>query len=773
MSVDISSMAGSEPHMNRKLLFVVNVDWFFLSHRLPIALEAIRQGYEVHIATALTDKLTVMQNHGLVVHPLSLDRSSAGLLATGKTIWQILRVYKLVKPDVVHLVTIKPVLLGGLAARLARVPAVVSAVSGLGFVFVAKGVKASIRRWLVGSLYGLALGHRNLRVIFQNPDDLTCLSRLVNLPDRNISLIRGSGADLSQYCVMPLPTGVPVVMLAARLLADKGVREFVQSAQILRQRGLLAQDVRFVIVGKPDLDNPASLRPDELAQWTEEGVVELWGYRTDMPQVMAASHIVVLPSYYGEGLPKVLIEAAACGRVVVTTDHPGCRDAIDSGVTGVLVPMRDAVALADAIQELLSDPVRCLVMGQAGRELAESVFDVREVVAAHLQIYQELMKMKKVLFVVNSAAFFVSHRLPIAQQLIEEGYEVHLATSGETLPIFDEMGLSFHKLEFSRKGMIPLREFKVIWQLYKLFTGLQPDVVHMVTIKPYLYGGIASKMAKVPAVVSAVSGLGVVFIATGLKAKFLRVVLYPLYKFAFSHKNQFVIFQNKDDADFLVNWVAMHPSKVRLIRGSGVDLNVYQYSAEPIEKLVITFVARLLVDKGIREFIDASQIIHSNGIEVDFWVAGDLDEGNPASITKAEMASWKELPNVKIIGFQKNVADLYSKSNIACLPSYREGLPKSLIEAAACGRAVVTTDVPGCRDAIESNETGMLVPIKNAVALADAIEYLIENPDVRTRMGTAGRALAEKEFAIEKIVAEHMKIYRKLLDQAELQRRFL
>jgi glycosyltransferase involved in cell wall biosynthesis len=132
------------------------------------------------------------------------------------------------------------------------------------------------------------------------------------------------------------------------------------------------------------------------------------------------------------------------------------------------------------------------------------------------------------------------------------------------------------------------------------------------------------------------------------------------------------------------------------------------------------------------------------------------------------MASWKELPNVKIIGFQKNVADLYSKSNIACLPSYREGLPKSLIEAAACGRAVVTTDVPGCRDAIESNETGLLVPINNAVALADAIEYLIENPDVRKRMGTAGRALAEKEFAIEKIVAEHMKIYRKLLDQAEL-----
>ena len=391
MSVDISSMAGSKTPMRRKLLFVVNVDWFFVSHRLPIALEAMRQGYEVHIATALTDKLTVLQNHGLVVHPLSIDRSSGGLWTTGKTIWQIFRICKLVKPDMVHLVTIKPVLLGGLAARLANVPAVVSAIVGLGIVFVAKGVKATIRRWLVSGLYGLALSHRNLRVIFQNPEDLTCLAKFVHLPDRNVTMIRGSGVNLTQYRVMPLPTGAPVVVLAARLLVEKGVREFVQSAKILRQRGLLAQDARFVIVGKPDLANPASLRPDELAQWTEEGVVELWGHRTDMPQVMAAAHVVVLPSYYGEGLPKVLIEAAACGRVVVTTDHPGCRDAIDPGVTGVLVPVRDAVALANAIQELLSDPVRCATMGQAGRELAESVFDVRQVAAVHLQIYQELM----------------------------------------------------------------------------------------------------------------------------------------------------------------------------------------------------------------------------------------------------------------------------------------------------------------------------------------------------------------------------------------------
>ena len=385
------SLLSEEPLVRRKLLFVVNVDWFFLSHRLPIALEAMRQGFEVHIATALTDQLAVLQDYGFVVHPLTLNRSGVGLSAIGKPFWQIFRVCKIVKPDVVHFVTIKPVLLGGVAARLARVPAIVSAVSGLGFVFVAKGMTAVIRRWVVKHLYRMALGHVNLRVIFQNSNDKSSLSSLVELSDRKVTMIRGSGADLSQYCVTPLPEGVPVVLLAARLLVDKGVREFVQSAQILRKRGLSSKDVRFVVVGKPDLDNPHSLHPDELAQWTDEGAVELWGHRTDMPQVMASSNVVVLPSYYGEGLPKVLIEAAACGRAVVTTDHPGCRDAIEVDVTGLLVPVRDPEALADAIEQLLNDTARCAKMGQAGRVLAETVFDEKQVVAAHLQIYRELM----------------------------------------------------------------------------------------------------------------------------------------------------------------------------------------------------------------------------------------------------------------------------------------------------------------------------------------------------------------------------------------------
>ncbi|MDB4078046.1 glycosyltransferase family 4 protein [Amylibacter sp.] len=381
--------------MKIKLLFVVNVDWFFLSHRLPIAQEALRQGYEVHIATTLTDKIKELQGYGLVIHPLSLDRSGASLWTASHEAWQIYRLFKNVKPDVVHLVTIKPVLFGGLVARFVRVPAVVSAVSGLGFVFVSKGVKAIVRRWLVGSLYRWALGHHNQQVIFQNPDDLTCLARLAHLPNQKVTIIRGSGVDLNQYNVMPFSTGVPVILLAARLLIDKGVREFVQSVQILRQRGLSAQDARFVLVGEPDLANPASLCPDELAQWAEKELVELWGHRTDMPQVMGAAHVVVLPSYYGEGLPKVLIEAAACGRAVVTTDHPGCRDAIEPNVTGLLVPIKNSLALADAIEHLIKNADIRERLGASGRALAEKEFSIEKTVAEHMEIYRKVLYKRK------------------------------------------------------------------------------------------------------------------------------------------------------------------------------------------------------------------------------------------------------------------------------------------------------------------------------------------------------------------------------------------
>ena len=373
--------------MTRKLLFVVNVDWFFLSHRLPIALAAQKAGFEVHIATGITDKLAVLVSYGLKVHQLGLVRGGVGLLNAVQTILELRQIIKHVRPDVVHLVTIKPVLLGGLVARWLRVPAVVSAVSGLGFVFMADGFVARMRRGLVGRVYAWALGHPNQAVIFQNPDDRDTLLAATNLPADKVEMIRGSGVDLAQYALTSAPTGVPVVLFPARLLSDKGVFEFVNAVRLMQANGVVA---RFVLAGLVDAANPTSVTQTQLNAWATEGVVENWGYRADMPQVMASASVVVLPSYR-EGLPKALLEAAACGRAVVTTDVPGCRDAIEPGVSGLLVPVRNSVALAQAIEELLTNHDKRDAMGVAGRRLAEQEFDVTAVVAKHLAIYERLL----------------------------------------------------------------------------------------------------------------------------------------------------------------------------------------------------------------------------------------------------------------------------------------------------------------------------------------------------------------------------------------------
>jgi glycosyltransferase involved in cell wall biosynthesis len=368
-------------------LFVVNVDWFFISHRLPIALKAKQAGFEVHIATGITDKLNVLKDCGLTVHPLGLVRGGLGALNALATIVELRRIFKAVQPDVVHLVTIKPVLLGGVMARWLRVPALVSAVSGLGYVFTARGKLARPLKWVVASFYSWALGHHNQIVIFQNPDDRDTLSKVTGLSESKVEMIRGSGVDLKQYTVTPELTGLPVVLFPARLLADKGVFEFVQAATLLRAKCIPA---RFVLAGMLDSANPTSVPQGQLDEWVAEGVVEHWGYRANMPQVIASSNLVVLPSYR-EGLPKVLLEAAASGRAVVTTDVPGCRDAIEPGVTGFLVPVRDAQSLAMAIEHLLANPGQRTAMGLAGRQLAEKEFDVSAVSDKHLLIYRRLL----------------------------------------------------------------------------------------------------------------------------------------------------------------------------------------------------------------------------------------------------------------------------------------------------------------------------------------------------------------------------------------------
>lgn len=370
---------------------------------------------------------------------------------------------------------------------------------------------------------------------------------------------------------------------------------------------------------------------------------------------------------------------------------------------------------------------------------------------------------KVILFIVNDAGFFISHRLAVAKGAQADGYAVHVACMpGPLVERFRAESFTSHPLPLSRSGRNPFAELGLMYAIWKLLWRVRPDILHLVTIKPVLYGGIASRLAPVKGVVSAISGLGFVFLSKGIKASFTRHIVSGFYRVALGKKNLRTIFQNPDDRDMLLAMGGLSESKVTMIRGSGVDLSQYEALPEPEGEVVVCMAARLLKDKGVLEFVEAVELLIERGVKARYQLIGDVDPGNPATVSSEQLDEWRKKGCIELLGYRTDIATLFAASHIVTLPSYREGLPKVLVEAAACGRAVVTTDVPGCRDAIDENITGLLVPVRNAEALADQLQVLIENPALRQNMGIAGRELAIKAFAIEKIVEQHMDVYRQL-----------
>lgn len=369
-----------------RLLFLVTEDWYFCSHRLPLACAARDAGFDVAVATRVTAHGERIRAAGLRLIPLTLRRSGRNPWRELMSIAEITRLYRAEKPDIVHHVALKPVLYGSLAARIAAIPSVVNALAGMGYVFTSGKPSARLLRPLVTLAFRLLL--KRGCIILQNPDDRAVLLKAgVAFPEQ-ITLIRGSGVDTAHFTPVPEPdAAVPLVVLPARMLWDKGVGEFVAAAHMLRDEGLAA---RFMLAGDRDPDNPAAIPAAQLETWRAAGIVEWHGRQEDMARLLAQSHIVCLPSYR-EGLPKALLEAAASGRAIVATDVPGCREAVRHGVNGLLVPARDAAALADALRRLITDPALRREFGQRGREMAEKKFSVEKITAETLALYRKLL----------------------------------------------------------------------------------------------------------------------------------------------------------------------------------------------------------------------------------------------------------------------------------------------------------------------------------------------------------------------------------------------
>jgi glycosyltransferase involved in cell wall biosynthesis len=368
-----------------RLLYLITEDWYFWSHRLDLARAAREAGYDVIVATRVTDHGERIRGEGFQLEPLEMVRRSRNPFREVIAVAELVRLYRRVKPDVVHHVAMKPILYGSLAAWLTRVPSVINAFAGLGYAFMDE--RNRLLCWCVKTAFRAVLRLGHSVVLVQNQDDQDRLVGEGVIPASQARIIAGSGIDAAAYSMQPQPSGIPVVVLPARMLWDKGVGEFVEAARRLKQKGVHA---RFILVGRRDEHNPAAIPEIHLKEWVQEGVVEWWGHREDMPAVYAAAMLVVLPSYR-EGLPKVLLEAAACGKAIVATDVPGCREIVRDRFNGLLVSPRDSTALATAIEELLSDQALREAMGPRSRTRVLAEWSSLRITEQVLGLYRDMV----------------------------------------------------------------------------------------------------------------------------------------------------------------------------------------------------------------------------------------------------------------------------------------------------------------------------------------------------------------------------------------------
>jgi glycosyltransferase involved in cell wall biosynthesis len=370
-----------------KLLFLITEDWYFWSHRLPIAQAAQNSGFKVVVATRVGDHQKLIEREGFKLIPLKLRRKNNSFFYEIKSIFQIIKIYIQEDPDLVHQVALKPVFYGTLASFFCGHPKTVNALGGLGYIFVSNKLWMAALKNVIIAIFRILFRAADSVTIFQNPEDLNFFVNKRIIDTKSSVLIRGAGVDISYYNITSEPKQSNNVIVASRMLWNKGIGEFFKAAKQLKEQNVRC---RMIVIGAPDHENPASIAEDTLWKWNSTGIIEYWGHKNDMQTILSNSNIVVLPTYYGEGLPKILLEAASCGRAIIATDVPGCREIVRHDENGILVPPRDPRALAKAIQYLIENPEIRKKMGQRGRDIVISEFSEEIVVNKTMKLYNTL-----------------------------------------------------------------------------------------------------------------------------------------------------------------------------------------------------------------------------------------------------------------------------------------------------------------------------------------------------------------------------------------------
>jgi glycosyltransferase involved in cell wall biosynthesis len=370
----------------------------------------------------------------------------------------------------------------------------------------------------------------------------------------------------------------------------------------------------------------------------------------------------------------------------------------------------------------------------------------------------------RLLYVVTEDWAFLLHRLPMARAARAADYEVHVATNvTDGATAITAEGFVLHPVRFARGRLSPLAVWQTIRGLRRIHRKVEPVLVHRVAVEPIVIDAIAAIGLK-SASVNAITGLGYAFIANSPKAHAIRQAISLVLRLLINHPRNVALVQNPDDGA-LVAEIGVTPARIKLIPGSGVDIERFRPSPEPEGPITVAFVGRLLDHKGIRTLIAAHRLLRAQGVSIQLLVAGTPDPANPASVSADEAAAWGREPGITMLGHVSDIASLWARAHIAVLPSRREGLPRSMLEAAACGRAMIATDVPGCREVVRP-DTGLLVPLDDPAALAEAIAKLAQSPELRRRLGAGARALAVERFSSDAIGQAVVDLYGSLTARA-------
>jgi glycosyltransferase involved in cell wall biosynthesis len=368
------------------------------------------------------------------------------------------------------------------------------------------------------------------------------------------------------------------------------------------------------------------------------------------------------------------------------------------------------------------------------------------------------VRKRLLLFVVAPLDFFLSHRLPLAQEALNRGWKVVVVSDAPGSEVLQRAGIEYLSVPIDRGGTNLFTEWNTVRQLYAILRRLRPDIVHLVTIKPVVYGAILCRILGLN-VVAAISGLGYVFISQRWTTRILRSMVLLICRFSLAGRRTRVIFQNREDLELFTSKAAIDSRKVALIRGSGINLIEFRRLPIPEGRVSVLFASRMLRDKGILDFVEACRLARAQGCPWRFVLAGSPDEGNPSSLSCRELQAFADSGIVEWLGHASDIRDVLAQTHIVCLPSYREGLPRILLEAAATARPLIATDVPGCREIVKPGVNGFLVPVRDPLGIVNAFSRFAERPKLISQMGDASRRIVEAEFGVERIVQETFELY--------------